>query len=72
MPESEPHPYRIGATLRTTDTELLPGLAALHARGDIDHIQVRIIPGETFRRDLATIAAAGIPAAVHAPHHATG
>ena len=72
MPEPEPRPYRIGATLRTTDTRLLRGFAALHARGGIDHIQVRVIPGRTFNRDLATIAAAGIPATVHAPHHGHG
>ena len=68
MPEREPRPYRIGATLRTTDTELLPGFAALHARKEIDHIQIRVIPGETLRRDLAAVAAAGIPA----PHHGHG
>jgi len=72
MPESEPRPYRIGATLRTTDTELLPGFAALHARGKIDHLQVRVIPGETFYRDLAAVAAAAIPSIVHAPHHGHG
>ena len=72
MPEREPRPYRIGATLRTTDTELLPGFAALHTRKEIDHIQVRVIPGKTLRRDLATIAAAGIPAVIHAPHHGHG
>ncbi len=72
MPEREPRPYRIGATLRTTDTELLPGFAALHARGEIDHIQVRVIPGETLRRDIEVIAAAAIPSIVHAPHHGHG
>ena len=50
MPEREPRPCRIGATLRTTDAELLPGFAALHARKGIDHIQVRAIPGKTLRR----------------------
>ncbi|CVK33327.1 hypothetical protein [Methanoculleus bourgensis] len=72
MPESKPRPYRIGATLRTTDVGLLRGFAALHASGCIDHIQVRVIPGKTFSQDLAAIAASGIPATVHAPHHATG
>jgi len=72
MPESKPRPYRIGATLRTTDTALLRGFAALHASGCIDHIQVRVIPGKTFSRDLAAIAASGIPATVHAPHHGHG
>ena len=72
MPGTERRPYRIGATLRTTDTGLLRGFAALYARGCIDHIQVRVIPGKTFSRDLAAIAASGIPATVHAPHHGHG
>jgi len=72
MPESKPRPYRIGATLRTTDTALLRGFAALHASGCIDHIQVRVIPGRTFCRDLAAIAASGIPSIIHAPHHGHG
>lgn len=69
MPASKP-----GCTLRLNDDEALGLLTALYEEGAIQFIQVQAIPlpRRSFREHLDRIAAAGIPAVIHAPHHSHG
>jgi endonuclease IV len=69
-----PRAYRIGATLKSTDISLFSGIAALYDSGEIDHIQIQVIPEPEgdFRKRLECFAAAGVPAVIHAPHHGQG
>jgi len=78
--------YLIGSGLRSDDIRIeggaapgthstaFPFLSELYARGDIDHIQVLIIPesGATFRKRLEMLTSAGVPIIIHAPHHGQG
>jgi len=60
--------------VRLDDEETLALLAGLYRTGAIHHIQVQAVPlpRHLFRQRLDAIAAAGIPAAIHAPHHGHG
>ncbi|WP_067048144.1 TIM barrel protein [Methanofollis ethanolicus] len=66
--------YRIGAGVRSDDLKTFSALAAMHREGQIDHVQVQVIPAEraAFRRDMERIADAGVPIVIHAPHHGHG
>jgi len=66
--------YNLGCTVRLDDEETLALLAALYEEGAIRHIQVQAVPlpRPLFRKHLASVAAAGIPSIVHAPHHGHG
>jgi len=66
--------YDLGCTVRFNDAETLALLARLYEEGAIHHIQVQAVPlpRPLFRQHLEEVAAAGIPAAVHAPHHSHG
>jgi hypothetical protein len=66
--------YNLGCTVRLDDEQTLVLLAELYEEGAIRHIQVQAVPlpQPLFRKHLARVAAAGIPAAVHAPHHGHG
>jgi sugar phosphate isomerase/epimerase len=66
--------YNLGCTVRLDDEETLALLAVLYEEGAIHHIQVQAVPlpRHLFRQRLDAIAAAGIPAAIHAPHHGHG
>jgi sugar phosphate isomerase/epimerase len=67
-------PYRIGAGVRSDDQRTFSALAAMHREGQIDHVQVQVIPAEraAFGRDMERIAGAGVPIVIHAPHHGQG
>mgnify|MGYP000189019141 CR=1 FL=1 len=66
--------YNLGCTVRLDDVETLALLADLYEDGAIRHIQVQAIPlpRPLFKKHLASVAAAGIPSIVHAPHHGHG
>jgi sugar phosphate isomerase/epimerase len=66
--------YNLGCTVRLDDEETLALLAALYEDGAIRHIQVQIVPlpRQLFLERLDRIAATGIPAVIHAPHHSHG
>ncbi len=66
--------YNLGCTVRLDDERLLALLAGLYGEGAIRHIQVQAIPlpRTLFQQRLATVAGAGIPSIVHAPHHGHG
>jgi sugar phosphate isomerase/epimerase len=66
--------YNLGCTVRLDDEQTLVLLAELYEEGAIRHIQVQAVPlpQPLFRKHLARVAAAGIPAVVHAPHHGHG
>lgn len=66
--------YNLGCTVRLDDEETLALLTRLYRAGAIHHIQVQAIPlpRPLFRQHLEAVAAAGIPAAIHAPHHGHG
>ncbi len=66
--------YNLGCTVRLDDPEALSLLAELHKEGAINHIQVQAVPlpRPLFQEHLTTVAAAGIPTVVHAPHHGHG
>ncbi len=67
-------PYKPGCTLRLNDEVALLLLTALYEDGAIDCIQVQVVPlpWRSFREHLDRIAATGIPAVIHAPHHSHG
>ncbi|MDK2891305.1 MAG: hypothetical protein PWR21_1937 [Methanoculleus sp.] len=66
--------YNLGCTVRLDDEGTLALLAGLYEEGAIRHIQVQAIPlpRPLFKKHLARVAAAGIPAVIHAPHHGHG
>ena len=64
--------YNLGCTLRPGDAATLALLEDLYEERAIDHLQFQVIPGESFQRDLATVADTGIPAVIHAPYHSHG
>ena len=66
--------YNLGCTVRLDDEQTLALLAGLYEKGAIHHIQVQAIPlsRTLFKKHLASVAAAGIPSIVHAPHHSHG
>jgi len=66
--------YNLGCTVRLNDPETLALLAKLYEEGAIHHIQVQVVPlpRPLFRQHLTAVAAAGIPAVIHAPHHGHG
>ena len=66
--------YNLGCTVRLDDQETLALLRGLYEERAIDHIQVQAVPlpRPVFEEHLAAVAAAGIPAVVHAPHHSHG
>ena len=66
--------YNLGCTVRLDDDQTLALLAELYEEGAIRHIQVQAVPlpRPLFKKHLARVAAAGIPAFVHAPHHGHG
>ena len=74
MPVYNLRPYLIGCGVRSDDLETFKGLAALAERGEIDHIQVLVIPGNEpeFRDRIEIMAAYDILCILHAPHHLHG
>ena len=66
--------YNLGCTVRLDDKTTLALLAGLYEERAIDHIQVQAVPlpRPTFEEHLAAVAATGIPAVIHAPHHSHG
>ncbi len=66
--------YNLGCTVRLDDKTTLTLLAGLYKERAIDHIQVQAVPlsRPAFEEHLAAVAATGIPAVIHAPHHSHG
>ncbi|MGI5938970.1 MULTISPECIES: TIM barrel protein [Methanoculleus] len=66
--------YNLGGTVRLDDPKTLARLTALYEEEAIHHVQVQavLLPQPLFREHLDRIAAAGIPAVIHAPHHGHG
>lgn len=68
------HPYLIGCGVRSDDLGTFKGLAALAGQGEIDHIQVLVVPEPEpiFRSRIETMKAYDALCIVHAPHHPQG
>jgi sugar phosphate isomerase/epimerase len=67
-------PYLIGCGVRSDDLKTFAELAVLAEHGEIDHVQVLVIPGPEaeFRERIETIAAYDVLCILHAPHHLQG
>jgi sugar phosphate isomerase/epimerase len=67
-------PYLIGCGVRSDDLKTFTELAVLAEHGEIDHIQVLVIPGPEaeFRNTIETIASHDVLCILHAPHHLQG
>jgi endonuclease IV len=67
-------PYLIGAGVRSDDPSTFSALAAMYDRGEIDHIQLMVIPepGHIFRSRLDRYADTSALVMIHAPHHGQG
>jgi sugar phosphate isomerase/epimerase len=74
LPRPHPRPYLIGCGVRSDDLKTFKGLAILAEQGEIDHIQVLVIPDPEpdFRDRIETIASYDILCVLHAPHHLQG
>lgn len=66
--------YNLGCTVQPGDEATLALFADLSKHDMIDHIQVQIVPlpRQAFEEYLTAVAATGIPATIHAPHHSHG
>jgi endonuclease IV len=67
-------PYLIGAAVRSDDPATFHALAAMHERGEIDQIQLQVIPepARIVRSRLDAYASTSALVYIHAPHHGQG
>jgi len=66
--------YLIGASVKSTATEVYQDLCRMYNQRMIDHIQVLIIPkaDRLFHHDLGLLAEQDARIIIHAPHHGQG
>jgi endonuclease IV len=72
--DMSPRPYLIGGGTASDDPASLDALLEMYFRGDIDHIQVLVVPEpqRDFQARLDRLAGIDALIIVHAPHHQHG
>ncbi|HVP94910.1 MAG TPA: TIM barrel protein [Methanoregulaceae archaeon] len=70
----ECHPCLVGCGVRSDDPDTFAELANLAETGEIDHIQVLVIPEPepVFKKRIEEIASKNVLCILHAPHHLHG